>query len=109
MGKALQPPERTRYTVALESSGGLVGANWHRAFYAYFDAFLSAARSTPELIRCCFGVDDATKQMRDWFKGLDLDERQRQKRASSKVRMSFHFIGGMNSDSIPSDDLRFTI
>jgi hypothetical protein len=69
MGQALQRPERTAYTAALESSGVLIGDNWHRAFYAHLDAFLSTARSVPELIRCCFGVDDGPKpkKMKDWF------------------------------------------
>jgi hypothetical protein len=80
MGKALQPPERTSYTAIFESHGMIVGGNWHRAFYAHLDAFLSAARSVPELIRCCFGEDDGNREMKTWFKGLDQVERDRRKK-----------------------------
>jgi hypothetical protein len=58
MGQALQPPQQTIYTVVLESSGALIGGNWHRAFYAHLDAFLPAAWSVLELIRCWFGADN---------------------------------------------------
>src|SRR5262245_34697072 len=79
MGKALLPPERTAYNVALESAGAIVGGNWHSAFYAHLDAFLSAARSIPEIIRCCFGEDRGNQTVRDWFDTLDQDEQDRRK------------------------------
>ena len=78
MGKALQPPERTPYNVVLESAGALIGGNWHITFYAHLDAFLSATRSVPELIRCCFGIDPSPK-MQPWFED-DLDREERERR-----------------------------
>jgi hypothetical protein len=86
MGQALQPPERTAYTTVLESHGALIGGNWHRAFYAHLDAFLSAARSVPELIRCCFGVDDGPKKMREWFQALDPAEQTRRREFSDRFK-----------------------
>ena len=46
---------------ALEASGAIIDTEWQRSFYAHFDAFLSAARSVAEVIRCCFGVDRVMK------------------------------------------------
>jgi hypothetical protein len=89
MDKALQPPETTAYTVILESSGALIGGNWHRAFYAHLDAFLSAARSVPELIQCCFGVDDGPKIMKNWFGALHTDEQKRRREFADKFKVDY--------------------
>jgi hypothetical protein len=89
MERAVQPPERTAYTVALESSGTIIGGNWHTAFYAHVDAFLSAARSVPELIRCCFGLDDGSQKMRDWFNSLDPDEQKRRREFGDRFRAEY--------------------
>jgi hypothetical protein len=78
MGKALQPPERTGHSVAIESTGAIVGGMWARAFYAHLDAFLSATRSVPELIRCCFGADNHPT-ISQWFTNLDEDEKNRRR------------------------------
>ena len=66
MGRSVQPPEQTAINVALQASGAIIATGWHRAF-AYFDAFLSAARSVPEIIQCCFGVDLGHPDMEEWF------------------------------------------
>src|ERR1700726_582976 len=87
MEKALQPPETTACTVVQESSGALIGGNWHRAFYAHLDAFLSSSRSVPELIRCCFGVDDRLRKMKDWFDALHPDEQKRPARIRAQVQV----------------------
>jgi hypothetical protein len=76
MQRAIQPPEPTATNVALEASGAIVGGLWQPAFYSHVDAFLSAARSVPEIIQCCFGVDQAGV-MRAWFNGLPVEEQQR--------------------------------
>jgi len=89
MEKALQPPETTAYTVVLESSGALIGGNWHRAFYAHLDAFLSSSRSVPELIRCCFGVDDRPRKMKDWFDELRPDEQKRRREFGQKFKSEY--------------------
>jgi hypothetical protein len=49
MGRSIQPPEQTAINVALQASGALIDTGWQRAFYAYLDAFLSAARSVPKI------------------------------------------------------------
>jgi hypothetical protein len=56
MQKSLDPLPRTGWTVA-QGTAGNVDTQWQRSFYAHFDAFLSAARSVPEIIKWCFGVD----------------------------------------------------
>jgi hypothetical protein len=88
MGAVLQPPEMTQHMAALESSGALIGGDWHEAFYAHLDAFLSAARSVPDLIRCCFGVDDSTK-MKHWFDALEPNEQQRRRKFGNKVKAEY--------------------
>jgi hypothetical protein len=89
MKKALQPSERPPYTVA-----ALIGRNWHIAFYAHLDAFLLAARSVPELIRCCFGVDDSSK-MKDWFAALDQAERERRCDFEAKFKTDYVAFRGL--------------
>lgn len=88
MSAALRPPEPTAYDVIMESHGGSVSPNWHRPFYAHLDAFLSAARSIPELIRCCFGYD-TDGRMRDWFAELSAEEQDRRKLFSERFRDSY--------------------
>jgi hypothetical protein len=57
MERSLAPPDRTQHNVALEASGAIIDTGWQRSFYAHFDAFLSAVRSIPQIIKFCFGVD----------------------------------------------------
>jgi hypothetical protein len=88
MGKALQRPEQTHYNVVLESAGQLSGGNWHITFYAHLDAFLSATRSVPELIRCCFGIDPSQK-MQPWFDDLDREERERRREFGDQFKADY--------------------
>jgi hypothetical protein len=83
MGQSIQPPERTHYNVALEASGTILDTGWQRSFYAYFDAFLSAARSVPEILQCCFG-HDPNHRMKAWFDALPPDEQRRRKEFSAR-------------------------
>jgi hypothetical protein len=86
MAHALRPAEPLPQNPALLASIGATfdaNFNWHQEFYASLDAFLSAARSVPELIRCCFGADRNSK-IRDWFDGLDVAEQQRRQRFEEK-------------------------
>jgi hypothetical protein len=55
MGAAPRAPERTGHEFFKTRRGE--EHEWQRPFYAHLDAFLSAARSIPELIQCCFGHD----------------------------------------------------
>jgi hypothetical protein len=77
MSRSLEPPERTQLNVALQASGAILDTGWQRTFYAHLDAFLSAARSVPEIIQCCFGEDQANREMKDWFGKLSGSERTR--------------------------------
>lgn len=87
MGRSIQPPEQTAINVALQTSGALIDTGWQRSFYAYFDAFLSAARSVPEIIQCCFGVDLGHPDMEQWFKNeLPADERDRRHEFKKKFK-----------------------
>jgi hypothetical protein len=86
MDKALQPPERTHHNVVQESTGALIGGNWHTAFYAHLDAFLSAARSVPELIRCCFGIDPI---MKGWLNTVSDGERKRRSQFQGKFETDY--------------------
>jgi hypothetical protein len=55
---------------------GDAGPCWQPDFYYYFDAFLGAARSVPDVIQKCFG-DDRPK---DWSPPLGSEEVERRKR-----------------------------
>lgn len=73
MDRSLDPPERNAWNVAIEASGAIINTGWQQVFYPHFDAFLSTARSIPEIIRCCFGVDTA-RVMQPWFGSLPQAE-----------------------------------
>ena len=77
MGQSLEPPERTATNVALQAAGAILDTGWQRSFYAHLDAFLSAARSVPEIVQCCFGVDERHPDMRSWFGQLPDEEKTR--------------------------------
>jgi hypothetical protein len=85
MGRSVQQPERTAINVA---SGALADTDWHRAF-AYFDAFLSTARSVPEIIQCCFGVDLGHTEMKEWFRKLPADEQGRRHEFKKKFKRQY--------------------
>ena len=67
--------KRDTMTVVLESAGAIVG-EWQRPLFAHLDAFLSAARSAPEIIKCCFGRDRHPK-MDDWWDHLPAEQQRR--------------------------------
>ena len=91
MQRALEP-ERDGNYAAQEAMGTIVDSGWQRSFGPYFDAFLSAARSIPDIIECCFGTD---KQMSWWIKTLPPDEQHRRNRFSkefSDTRQAFALL-----------------
>jgi hypothetical protein len=73
MGKVLLPPRITDPT--WHPSYGSSVAQWQPDFYYYFDAFLGATRSIPDIIQKCFGWD----RPKDWPVPLDADETARRK------------------------------
>jgi hypothetical protein len=74
MSQALVAPRLDARMAAIEASGAIVGHEWQRPFFAHFDAFLSATKSVPEIIRACFGAD-RHPEMR--FEELPEDEKLR--------------------------------
>ena len=89
MGQSLEPPERTATNVALQASGAILDTGWQRSFYAHLDAFLSATRSVPEIIQCCFGVDEGHPTMRSWFANLPQTERLRRRDFKKQFKTSY--------------------
>jgi len=76
MDRSIQPPERTGYSVALMTSGAIIGPNWQQSFYPHFDAFLSATRSVGQVINCCFGKD-THPALKPRFSKLPVEEQKR--------------------------------
>jgi seryl-tRNA synthetase len=75
--ESLIRPRLDPHMAAIEASGAIVEHDWQRPFFAHFEAFLSAARSVPEIIRACFGFDPGHSDMQEWLEGLPDDERNR--------------------------------
>jgi hypothetical protein len=88
MGQSLQPPARTGHNVAIQSMGTIIDTRWQISFYAYVDAFLSATRSVPEVIKCCFGYD-ANSVMAQWFNRLSAEEQARRKEFSRQFKLDY--------------------
>ena len=66
--------------VAQLTTGAFIDTRWQQNLYPHFDAFLSAARSVPWIIQCCFGEDrTCIRVMRDWFDQLPSEEKARRK------------------------------
>jgi hypothetical protein len=82
--EALIPPRLSAHMAAIEASGDIIGHEWQRPFFAHFDAFLSATRSVPEIIRACFGEDRGHLDMRRWFDQLPDDEQTRRSQFSAE-------------------------
>jgi hypothetical protein len=78
INRALAGPERTGHLVAIEASGGIIGHDWQRPFYAHFDAFLSATRSVGQVIKCCFG-EDTDGRLTPALDALSVDEQNRRR------------------------------
>ena len=88
MGQSIEPPERNDMNVALQASGAIIDTGWQVSFYAHLDAFLSAARSVPEIIQCCFGKDPA-KVMKDWFDKLPAEEQVRRREFAKQFKKHY--------------------
>jgi hypothetical protein len=79
MVRSLEPPEQTATNVAIQAARGIIDTGWQRSFYPHVDAFLSTARSVPEIIQCCFGEDRGNPVMKAWFNKLPAPEQARRK------------------------------
>jgi hypothetical protein len=95
MSRSLEPPERTHMNVALEASGAIIGTDWQRSLYAHFDALLSAARSVPWIIQCCFGEDRANRVMSDWFDERSPDEKARRREFNKQFKKARDVFDGL--------------
>jgi hypothetical protein len=82
--EAVVRPRLDAHMAAIEASGAIVAHDWQRPFFAHFDAFLSATKSVPEIIKACFGEDQGSKEMRLWFEQLPGDEQARRRRFSAE-------------------------
>lgn len=89
MEQSLEPPERTATNVALQAAGAILGTGWQRSFYAHLDAFLSAARSVPEIVQCCFGVDEGHPDMRSWVAKLPANEKKRRQKFKQQFKPAY--------------------
>jgi len=94
MGRDLIPPYVGNPTMAAiaVSTGAVVGHPWQRKFYHHLDAFLAITRSVPDIVRCCFGIDDSSKPMRRWLSSVGPAEIARRKafqRKFDKLFMDF--------------------
>jgi hypothetical protein len=58
---------------AIVATGVILHNPWQERFYHHLDAFLAMARSIPEIIRCCFGIDP-DRRMRSWLSSLNPSE-----------------------------------
>lgn len=74
MGQDIVPPHLNNpQLAAIAATGVIVDNAWQRKFYHHLDAFLAMARSIPEIIRCCFGIDP-DRRMRSWISSLNCSE-----------------------------------
>jgi hypothetical protein len=78
MGQAFEVPG-DHHSIAVQSAGIIIDTGWQRSIYPHLDAFLSTTRSIPEIIQCCFGVDDGNRKMKGWFDKLSPDEQGRRR------------------------------
>ena len=88
MEQSLQRPEHTSENAALQASGAMIDTGWQHSVYAHLDAFLSAARSVPEKIQCCFGVDQY-HVMKIWFKALPTAEQDRRNEFKKQFKSNY--------------------
>src|SRR5437868_7583085 len=83
MGRALVPPQHrsgfSGYVAAqMSCPGTIVGHVWQPDFDCEFNAFLSTAKSVPDIILHRFGYDDAGVS-KAWLSGLDAGEQTRRR------------------------------
>lgn len=71
-----EPGAVIRRKALLDAMDRGVGATWQTPFFANLDALLSALRSVPEIIQCCFGYDPNWR-MKEWFSTLTEKEKDR--------------------------------
>ncbi|SRR5712692_9585131 len=86
MSKDLVPPEmgdNAQLARAMAAGGAIVDHPWQRRFYFHLDAFLTSARSVPDIIMFQFGVDKLTT---NWVAGLPQPEQQNRRQFADQFR-----------------------
>ena len=94
MVEALQP-KYDAHTAARVAMGNIDHSQWQTRFYPHFDAFLMTARSVPEIVKCCFGVDKERKPMKDWYASLTAEERTRRENFNSQFSPAYQRFRGL--------------
>lgn len=69
---------------SLSCPGTIISHQWHEEFNAALNAFLSTARSIPDVIENQFGYDNHTKQKKAWLNALPQDEQTRRSAFSNE-------------------------
>src|SRR5258705_4798424 len=90
MVRVLDRLDLSDHEVTMSMITGNVRPNQQRDVFAHFDALISAARSIPEIIECCFGKDRGigigkVAAMDKWWQALPTDEQQRRERFSKEL------------------------
>jgi hypothetical protein len=91
MQRALDQP-RGAHAARAEAAGVALSVEWQKPFYANLDAFLAMARSVPDVINWCFGVDRAMREptwLKPWYHSLSLSEKTRRQDFSNHFRQHF--------------------
>ena len=92
--------------IAQMATGTIIDTGWQRRLYAHFDAFLSAARSIPEIVQCCFGFDQrALRKVKQWFAKLDAQEQLRRRESSKQFAPAYNRF----RDNLPLSNTRHII
>ncbi len=89
MGKTIVPPMPNHHQIALMSSGAILHHEWQEPFNAELNAFLSTARSVPELIQYRFGYDRPNKNRNAWLLALDQKEQARRTQFQQQFEAKF--------------------
>jgi predicted nuclease of predicted toxin-antitoxin system len=79
------------HAAMLSSPDTMMVHDWHDAFNSALNAFLSATRSVPDVIRNRFGYDCPDKN--PWLLKLDPDERTRRRRFGRRFEKQFERFG----------------
>lgn len=106
MRRAVEQRPPDNYQVAQMAAGAIIDNSWQTRFYAHFDAFLLAARSIPEVIQCCFGIDQRPPPpIKKWLDTLDPAEKKRRHDFTDQFAPAYkHF-----RDNFPLSNTRHTI
>jgi hypothetical protein len=92
MGEALihprhRPNMSAHYAALLSCPGTIIHHSWHDTFNSELNAFLSTARSIPDVIQNRFGYDKP--HLNSWLLALDQQEQDRRKDFQKQFKAKF--------------------